>query len=131
MSFGVAPKSREVVLAAAPDADDADAPLLNDVGGIDGVTPGTPPPEHLVPMIAQDVGSRLRSPACQGLSVADCTSEAAVLMQRRIHDLVAMGYTSQDIFAYFVSGYGEWVLLAPTREGLNWIVTKLEEKKAL
>ena len=89
---------------------------------IAGLEPGPPPPEEQVDPIAQEIGSKLRCPVCQGLSVADSTSEAAVIMQRRIQDFVRAGYSEAEIRDYFSSKYGEWVLLDPPREGLNWII---------
>ena len=32
------------------------------------------------------------------------------------------GRDRQEILDYFVSRYGEWVLLKPKQEGLNWII---------
>ncbi len=87
-----------------------------------GVTPGTPPPADEVQIIARDIGEGLRCPVCQGMSVADSTSPAAVAMLRKIESLVAAGYARRDIDAYFVSKYGEWVLLKPTTSGMNKVV---------
>ena len=54
--------------------------------------------------------------------MADSTANSSILMQRRIRELVAMGYPAEDINDYFVSKYGEFILFEPTREGLNWVV---------
>ena len=64
---------------------------------------------------------RLRCPVCQGLSVADSTSEAALGMKARITELVHLGYTDEQITDYFVDRYGEWILLAP-KEPLLWAI---------
>jgi cytochrome c-type biogenesis protein CcmH/NrfF len=89
---------------------------------IPGMPPGTPPPAEQVQQIAHEIGLGLRCPVCQGMSVADSTSPAAVNMQNRIRELVAAGYERQQIEDFFVERYGEWVLLAPTTSGLNLIV---------
>jgi cytochrome c-type biogenesis protein CcmH len=68
------------------------------------------------------VASLLRCPVCQGMSVADSTSEAAVMFQRRIHELVSLGYSDDQIMDYFVDRYGEWILLEPPARGLNWMI---------
>ena len=62
----------------------------------------------------------LRCPVCQGLSVADSRSDAAVAMKDRITELVAMGYSDEQIIDYFVGRYGEFTLLKPKYE--HWIV---------
>lgn len=89
---------------------------------IPGVAPGDPPPPEQVQQLSYAIGLGLRCPVCQGLSVADSTSEAAVSMQRRIRELVAAGYSREQIEAYFVDRYGEWVLLDPPANGLNWLI---------
>ena len=48
-------------------------------GEIEGMPPGPPPEPSSVNLKARLVASRLRCPVCQGLSVADSTSETAVL----------------------------------------------------
>ena len=67
----------------------------------------------------QEIAAGLRCPVCQNLSVADSPSRLAGEMRAEIADLLAAGQTPEQIRAYFVDRYGEWVLLAPTKEGLN------------
>ena len=62
----------------------------------------------------------LRCPVCQGLSVADSRSDAAVAMKDRIRELVEMGYSDEQIIDYFVGRYGEFTLLKPKYE--HWFV---------
>lgn len=66
------------------------------------------------------LGKMLRCPVCQGLSVADSRSDAALAMQNRIEDLVSEGYSDEQIVDYFVSRYGEWALLKPKEK--HWFV---------
>jgi len=40
----------------------------------------------------------------------------------RVRELVAEGKTDDEIRAYFVARYGEWALLEPSAQGLNWLV---------
>jgi len=97
-------------------------------GLIDGLPPGPPPAAEHVDDRTTEIASRLRCPVCQGLSVADSSSEAAVMFQHRIRELVAAGYTEDQINDYFVDRYGEWILLDPPAQGLNrilWIVPGL------
>ena len=67
------------------------------------------------------LAQRLRCPVCQGLSVADSSSEAALGMKARIGELVRLGYTDEQITDYFVDRYGVWVLLAPKNPAL-WAI---------
>lgn len=85
--------------------------------------PGTPPPADEVEDIAREIASGLRCPVCQGLSVSDSSSNAAVLMLRRVEELVAQGYTKEQIEDYWIARYGEWVLLNPTsRHWAVWVL---------
>ncbi len=66
-----------------------------------------------------DIAAELRCVVCQALSVADSTSTTAQQMRAIILDQVRAGKSRDEILAYFVSRYGEWVLLAPPRRGFN------------
>ena len=82
----------------------------------------SPPSPALVTERTETISSKLRCPVCQGLSVNDSNSDAARAMKGRIRDLVAQGYTGDQINDYFIDRYGAWVLLEPKAEGLNWLV---------
>jgi cytochrome c-type biogenesis protein CcmH/NrfF len=43
-------------------------------------------------------------------------------MKRQIRAMVAAGYDSDQITSYFVSAYGDFVLMAPVPEGFNLVV---------
>lgn len=59
---------------------------------------------------------------CQNLSVADSPSEMAQQMRAIIREQLAAGKTPQEVKDYFVSRYGEWVLLAPSARGFNLLL---------
>jgi cytochrome c-type biogenesis protein CcmH len=69
-----------------------------------------------------EIAASLRCPVCQGLSVADSPSEMAVNMKTEVRDMLARGYTRQQIESHFVRSYGEFVLLKPKFEGVNALV---------
>jgi cytochrome c-type biogenesis protein CcmH len=68
------------------------------------------------------IASGLRCVVCQNLSVADSPSEMAVQMRGIVREQLKAAKTPDEIRAYFVSKYGEWVLLAPTAQGFNLTV---------
>lgn len=68
------------------------------------------------------VGSLLRCPVCQGLSVADSPAGMAQNMKGQVRDLLAAGFDQEQILAYFERSYGEFVRLQPTLRGVNWLV---------
>ena len=70
----------------------------------------------------EHVAGQLRCPVCQGLSVFDSPAPMAVNMKHQVRDLLAAGYTGEQITRYFEASYGEFVRLKPTMSGMNWIV---------
>ncbi|HEX9563098.1 MAG TPA: cytochrome c-type biogenesis protein [Gemmatimonadaceae bacterium] len=68
------------------------------------------------------LASELRCPVCQGNSIQDSPSELAQEMRNLIRDQLRAGKSPDDVRAYFVDKYGEWILLAPKPEGLNLVV---------
>lgn len=68
------------------------------------------------------LASELRCPVCQGNSIQDSPSELAQEMRDLIRDQLREGKTPDEVRAYFVAKYGEWILLSPRAEGLNLVV---------
>jgi cytochrome c-type biogenesis protein CcmH len=71
------------------------------------------PPDDQIDAMTSRVAAELRCPVCQALSVEDSRSSSAQNMKDRVRELVAAGYSDEQIRAYFVDRYGEWVLLSP------------------
>jgi cytochrome c-type biogenesis protein CcmH len=69
----------------------------------------------------REVASTLRCPVCQNLSVADSSSRLAHEMRADIARDLRAGKSPQEIRGEFVAAYGEWILLAPPKTGINWM----------
>ncbi|MFD2472385.1 cytochrome c-type biogenesis protein [Amycolatopsis silviterrae] len=76
-------------------------------------------PSPSVDETARQLGSALRCPTCQGVSVADSPSPVARDMRDRIVAELRAGRTPDDIRREFVAAYGDWVLLEPPSRGLG------------
>src|SRR5687767_15874271 len=70
----------------------------------------------------REVASGLRCPVCQGLSIQASPSELAVQMKDVVRQQLKEGKSPDEVRAYFVSKYGEWVLLEPKASGMNLLV---------
>ena len=71
---------------------------------------------------AQALGRGLRCPICRGLSIAESPSDLARQMLTEVRAQVAGGASDDSVRAYFVTRYGQSVLLAPPASGLGLIV---------
>ena len=78
-----------------------------------GPPQGTPLTGDALFQRTNEVGRLLRCPVCQGMSVADSPAEMAVNMKTQVRELLARGYTEEQILKYFELSYGEFVLLRP------------------
>ena len=68
------------------------------------------------------VAAQLRCPVCQGLSIQDSPSELSQQMRAVVKDQLRAGKTPDEVKAYFISKYGEWILLEPKAQGFNVLV---------
>lgn len=63
---------------------------------------------------AHRLESELRCPVCQALSVADSHSSTSLEIAADVHRRVLAGQSDQQIKSYYVTRYGEWILLSPS-----------------
>lgn len=68
------------------------------------------------------VATELRCVVCQNLSVADSPSDMAQQMRAIVREQLQAGKTPQEVKDFFVSKYGEWVLLKPATHGFSLLV---------
>lgn len=78
--------------------------------------------EALIERQTREVATQLRCPVCQGLSLQDSPTELAREMKAVVREQLASGKSPQEVKAYFISKYGEWILLEPTPTGFNLAV---------
>jgi cytochrome c-type biogenesis protein CcmH len=68
------------------------------------------------------LATELRCPRCQGVSIAESPDDLSRQMKAVIRQQLEEGRTPDEVRAYFVSRYGEWVLLKPDPTGFNLAV---------
>jgi cytochrome c-type biogenesis protein CcmH len=95
---------------------------------------GAPPPaqqpasataDSILEARTAEVAAQLRCPVCQGLSIQDSPSELSQQMRSVVKDQLREGKSPEEVKAYFVSKYGEWILLEPKAKGFNMLVYAL------
>lgn len=116
--------SPATVLAAGPVAPESpDEPIsVEFVSSIVGAPAGTPLTGAALEDETSRVSHGLRCPVCQGSSVGDSPSQSARNMKAEVRDLLAAGFTADQVVAYFEFSYGEFVRLEPKAEGFNLFV---------
>lgn len=80
-----------------------------------------PSPEELDNLTAQ-VAAELRCLVCRGQSVLESSSQLAQEMKAVIRDRLASGETPEQVKAYFLSSYGDYILLMPRAQGVSLLV---------
>lgn len=71
------------------------------------------------------VAATLRCPVCQGESIQESPSALAQQMRALVREKLQAGESPDEVKAYFVSRYGEWILLEPKMTGLNVVLYAL------
>jgi cytochrome c-type biogenesis protein CcmH len=116
-----------VAVLGEPDAPDdgLDAAVVGALGQPEKPIPAS---EAAIDALAAAISVKLRCPVCQGVAVSDSPSGMAVKMRGQIRDLVAQGYSEEQVMSYFERSYGEFVRLEPPMQGLNillWVLPAL------
>jgi cytochrome c-type biogenesis protein CcmH/NrfF len=75
--------------------------------------------------VAAKVSSEIMSPYCEGVTLHDCASGAAVQMRQRIENWARLGWSEERILDRIEAEWGEGIRAAPKTEGLGllaWIL---------
>jgi cytochrome c-type biogenesis protein CcmH len=96
--------------------------LAQNVTALVGPPAATPLAGERLDRETERVAALLRCPVCQGLSIKDSPATMAVQMKAQTRELLAAGYSDDQILLYYEKSYGQFVRLEPPRSGINWIV---------
>src|SRR5436190_23753235 len=83
------------------------------------------PSQQTLDQRVHDVASQLKCLVCQGESVADSPATLSLQMRGVIRQQLQSGKSEQEVIQYFVSRYGDRILLSPPWQGLTllaWLV---------
>ena len=68
------------------------------------------------------IAKNLYCPVCANVPLDVCGTAACAQWRQQIADLLAAGYSQQQVYDYFVQQYGPSVLAAPPPGGFNWLI---------
>lgn len=67
-----------------------------------------------------EIAKNLNCPTCAGINLADCRTLTCEQWRGQINDLVAQGYSDEEVLNFFATRYGQQVLLEPPKSG--WLL---------
>ena len=70
----------------------------------------------------REVAKTLRCTVCQSESIWESGSPFARQVRESIREQVEQGKSAEDIRAYFLDRYGDYILMQPPARGVNWVV---------
>ena len=114
-----------VLLVAVPLLAQPAAVKVPDADTLVGAPKGQPLAGDELTRTTQEIAGTIRCPVCQGLSIADSPAEMAQNMKAQVRELLARGYTRDQISSYFERSYGQFVLLKPKFQGVTTLVWTL------
>jgi cytochrome c-type biogenesis protein CcmH len=70
----------------------------------------------------REVAKTLRCTVCQTESIWESGSPFARQVREHVRERLQQGQSPEEIRAYFLSRYGDYILMQPPTRGVNWIV---------
>ncbi len=78
--------------------------------------------ESEIDVKTREVAKTLRCTVCQTESIWESGSPFAAEVRKAIRERVAQGQSGDEIRAYFLSRYGDYILMQPPTRGVNWLI---------
>jgi cytochrome c-type biogenesis protein CcmH len=79
-------------------------------------------PDPALEARARALSRELRCVQCQSESIDDSNAAIARDLRLLVRERLVAGDSDDDVKAYLVARYGEFVLLRPTLHGANWVL---------
>ncbi len=79
-------------------------------------------PDPALEARAREIGRALRCVVCQNQSIDDSAAEVARDMRRAVRERITAGDRDEQVFAYMVARYGDYVLLKPPFKAGTWVL---------
>ncbi len=82
----------------------------------------TPLSEDEIQVKVRAISKTLRCAVCQSESVWESNAELALQMRDIVRERVIAGESGDEIRAYFISRYGDFIVLKPRVRGINQVI---------
>ena len=70
----------------------------------------------------REVSKTLRCTVCQTETIWESGSPFANQVREAIRERLEQGQSADDVRAYFLSRYGDYIMMQPPTRGVNWLV---------
>ena len=70
----------------------------------------------------REIAKTLRCAVCQTENIWESGAPLAHQMREAIRERVRQGQSAEEIRAYFHSRYGNYIMMEPPKQGINWLI---------
>ena len=73
-------------------------------------------------MKTREIAKTLRCTVCQTENIWESGAPLAQQMREVVRERLAQGQSAEEIRTYFLSRYGDYILMQPPKRGINWLI---------
>jgi cytochrome c-type biogenesis protein CcmH len=70
----------------------------------------------------REIAKTLRCTVCQTENIWESGAPLAKQMREAIRERLIQGQSPEEIHVYFLSRYGDYILMQPPKRGVNWLI---------
>ena len=70
----------------------------------------------------REIAKTLRCTVCQTENIWESGAPLAHQMREAVRERVIQGQSTEEIRAYFHSRYGDYIMMEPPKQGVNWLI---------
>ena len=78
--------------------------------------------ESEIDIKTREISKTLRCTVCQTENIWESGAPLAQQMRAAVRERVAQGQSDEEIREYFLSRYGDYILMQPPTHGINWLI---------
>ncbi len=78
--------------------------------------------ETQVDQQVREIAKTLRCTVCQTENIWESGAPLAHQMREAVRERVMQGQSAEEIRAYFHSRYGNYIMMEPPKQGVNWLI---------